>query len=374
VLPALVFNLDWTHGLLTPHNIGGIGMVLGTAVAIDVAVRRPHLFVTPVLFAVAMFFVYTNTKAAMGNLSLASEAASEAKQTKIDRGSQVASQESQLQKRRTAQVQLAGEQAVGVLEAAMRSIEVSDPQRWASTSQCEDVTAKASGAFCARWAEAKAKIEAARKRDEIDQELAKLRNENPGAAGATAQSQVADPYAANMKSLLEEAGYKPTERLIKAENALTRALSYELLAAFIPTCWLILIDMLQHGAAAVAAGVARARSMVRRKPRSEPVQEVKAAARVEAAEAADALDRCLADEFEEAPTGSMRAAEIRPIVHAWFDKKGLPRPKEPDLWSKVGARFKRDANNNRPRYLGLRIKVRQPAASPQLRIVGGSDS
>ena len=95
--------------------------------------------------------------------------------------------------------------------------------------------------------------------------------------------------------------------------------------------------------------------------------EVKA----ERASSADDIDRCIADEFEDAPAGDMRAKEIRPIVLAWFERQGLPPPDEGELWAKMKARFKHDPNNGRPRYLGLRIK--RPA-SPKLRIVSGSEA
>ena len=63
--------------------------------------------------------------------------------------------------------------------------------------------------------------------------------------------QLADAYVANVVSLLKEAGFQPSERLVKAEEALARAFSFELLAALGPTCWLAFVNMMAAGGAAV---------------------------------------------------------------------------------------------------------------------------
>jgi hypothetical protein len=60
----------------------------------------------------------------------------------------------------------------------------------------------------------------------------------------------------------------------------------------------------------------------------------------------------------------MLAKDIRPIVQAWFEKQNIGRPIEKMLWAKMRERFKHDANNGRPRYLGLK-----PRHKPGLRLV-----
>ena len=83
-------------------------------------------------------------------------------------------------------------------------------------------------------------------------------------------------------------------------------------------------------------------------------------------EIADDLDRAIADLFEEAPAGVMAAKQIRPLVAAWFQARGLKLGKadEAKLWPRLGERFKRDPNNGRPRYFGLK-----PCPKPGLRLV-----
>jgi hypothetical protein len=46
--------------------------------------------------------------------------------------------------------------------------------------------------------------------------------------------------------------------LVKAEEAIARAFSFELLAALVPTCWLAFIDIMAAGGAAVSARMRKA--------------------------------------------------------------------------------------------------------------------
>jgi hypothetical protein len=358
--PALLFNVDWTgHGTLQA-NTAAVLMIMGSALFIEGALRLRSWVLTPVCVMAALFLVYVNTKQATRVLSLSSEAASEAKAADIARGSQLGSQRSQWVARREVQVKLAGETTVGALEAQLQALQLSELRAWNATSQCEDVTARASGVFCAKVAEARAKIEAARERDRIDAELAKLPVPQVVAV-AGSEAPVADAYVANMVSLLREAGFRPSERLVKAEEAIARAFSFELLAALGPTCWLAFIDMMAAGGAAVS-------TRMRKAPAPPPSPPRRAEAKPAPAEPADELDRCIADVFEAEPAGVMTAGEIRPHVKAWFEARGLAL-NEAKLWPRMGERFKRDGNNNRPRYFGLKPRVKGP---PKLAVVSAA--
>ena len=156
LLPAVVFNLDWTHGFWTAHNIGGIGMVLGSAVLMHIAVHRPHWFMSPALVLVVLCtMLLANTQTAWRNLSTASEGASEAKSKEITRASHLASQRSQLDERINTQVQLVGWTSVGALEAALARVIASEPKQWSISSQCEAPNGPITGSFCTRVADAK---------------------------------------------------------------------------------------------------------------------------------------------------------------------------------------------------------------------------
>lgn len=354
LIPALLFNVDWTGHGSWQANTTAVIMILGSALFIEGAQRLRSLVLTPVCVLAALFLVYVNTKQATRVLSFSSEAASEAKSADLASASHVASQRSQLLARRDVQVKLAGETTVEVLKAQMQQVQMSDLRAWSATSQCEDVTARASGVFCTKVADAKAKVAAAEERDKIDADIAKL----PAPKVAVGESvPVADPYVANLVALLKEIGFKPSERLVKAEEAMARAFSFELLAALGPTCWLAFVNMMAAGAAAVGRRLPPPKA-----PKPLPASEEKAPQ----PENADDLDRCLANLFEAEPAGVMTAKDIRPLVQAWFERQGLGKPVEKALWAKMRERFKHDPNGGRPRYLGLKVRLKGP---PKLALV-----
>ena len=118
---------------------------------------------------------------------------------------------------------------------------------------------------------------------------------------ANAEASVPDPYIANTRALLKEAGFNPSERLIKAEEAISRALGFELVAALGPTCWLAFVNMIALGGAHVSAVAARMRQTP---PDKFQAPETLAAGPVGLPNGADDYDRAIADLFEEAPAGS----------------------------------------------------------------------
>ena len=355
--PALLFNVDWTGHGSWQANTAAVFMILGSALFIEGALRLRSWVLSPLCIVAALFLVYVNTKQATRVLSLASEAASEAKAAEIAGGSHLASQGSQWVARRAEQAKIAGEATVGTLEAQLQALQLSDLRAWNSTGGCEDVTAKASGIFCAKVAAARAKIEAAKERDKLHAKIAALPVPKTISAPG-AEAPVVDPYVANVVALPKEAGFRPSERLVKAEEAMARALGFELLAALGPTCWLAFTNMLAGGGSPAPARMRKA-SARPEKPAEAPAPGMP--------ENADDHDRCIADCFEDAPGGVMTAKAIRPLVKAWFDGKGL-KLDENKLWPRMRARFKHDPNNNRPRYFGLKPRVKGP---PKLAVVAG---
>jgi hypothetical protein len=128
----------------------------------------------------------------------------------------------------------------------------------------------------------------------------------------------------------------------------------ELVAALGPTCWLAFVNMMALGGAHVSAVAARMRKTP---PDKFQVPETLVAGPVGVPNGADDYDRAIADLFEEAPAGFMKAKDIRPLVRAWFDAKEKSF-KEADLWARLGQKFRRDANNGRPRYIGLKPRTK----------------
>jgi hypothetical protein len=360
--PALLFNVDWSGHGSWQANTAAVFMILGSALFIEGALRLRSWVLSPLCILAALFLVYVNTKQATRVLSLASEAASEEKAASIAGGSHLASQASQWVARRSEQAKIAGEATVGTLEAQLKALQLSDVRAWTATSGCEDVTVKASAAFCARVAAARAKIEAAKERDKLDAKIAALPAPKTIATPG-AETPVVDPYVANIVALLKEAGFRPSERLVKAEEAMARALGFELLAALGPTCWLAFINIMALGVAHLPP---RPRAP---KPAAKPLPTSgERGQALPLPENADDYDRAIADLFEVEPAGVMASKAIRPVVRGWFDARGL-KLDEGKLWARMGERFKRDPNNGRPRYLGLKVRVKGP---PRLAVVSSA--
>lgn len=354
LVPALLFNVDWTGHLGWAHNAAAVGMIVGAALLIHVSLAKLHIVGTPVLMAVALFLVYGNTKQAVRTLSFTSEVASEARETKMAAASQLASQRSRLESRRAAQAQIAGEAAYTTIEAELESIKVAEPQRWRLTKGCDPLEVTKSIEFCTLVAKTKAKLAAAAARDRIDGELRELPSATTGVAEAVPR--VADAYVANVISLLEEIGLKPTERLVAAEEAMSRALGLELLAAFGPACWLIFLDLMA-GASTVARTITTKRTKA-----DEPTITKPAGEQVKA----DAVDRWIADDLEIHEGEFVFAKQLRSTAGFPAHQPGI---NENMIWSRLKKMpgVKHDPNNGRPRYFGIRLRK-----GPILATIGGA--
>jgi hypothetical protein len=86
LLPAMLFNVDWTGHGSWQANTAAVFMICASALFIDGALRLRSWHLTPVCIVAALFLVYVNTKQATRVLSLSGEARSEAKEAEIARG------------------------------------------------------------------------------------------------------------------------------------------------------------------------------------------------------------------------------------------------------------------------------------------------
>ena len=175
--PALLFNVDWTGHGTWQANTAAVFMILGSALFIEGALRLRSWVLTPVCILAAFFLVYVNTKQATRVLSLAGEAAREAKLATLAEGSHLGSQGSQWVAKRKVQVEIAGETTVGTLEAELEVLQLSDLRAWNATSECKDVTVKASAALLRSSCEGQGE-------DRGGQGARRARREDRGAAGA----------------------------------------------------------------------------------------------------------------------------------------------------------------------------------------------
>ena len=156
--------------------------------------------------------------------------------------------------------------------------------------------------------------------------------------------------------MANELGYQPSERLIVAE-ALTRALQLELLAAFGPGCHLFMINLILALGAHVSSVSTRLRNMSKKSKKGDASKP--AAVKAVAPTSADTIDRWMADDLDDG-AGSMKSKEVRALCKAWCDAHKVEMPDENELWARMRARFKHDPNNGRPRYLGVKRRVKGP--------------
>ena len=265
VAPALYWNLDWSPGSSLTANIMAAIMILAGAGIIEGIRHSRSWALSFVGLLTLILLLYSNANTAFKNLAAVGEASSDARRAKMDGGSHLESQVSQLSRQREAQVQLAGEKPVAALEAETRGIQLSDLRRWSATSQCQDVTASQSGDFCRRVTEANAKVAAAKKRDDLDEQIKTL-NGKVEAMGYVPVT--ADAYAENVAAFLGAVtGRKfdaAAKRALTAHYEIVRSIALELMAAVMPAFHLMLIDVLVLSMSGLSGATARFRAAVRR--------------------------------------------------------------------------------------------------------------
>jgi hypothetical protein len=189
------------------------------------------------LLACGLFGCYVNMLVAMKNASIASEDDLNARQTRILAANQASSRSSQSSQRRTALIAIAGEAPSVTYEAQIQEAINRDIRKWDSTSHCADVTAKASGTYCAEIASLQGKKSAAKEREKIDAEPAPVLESPPSE----------DPFADRFPAFAAGFGI-----LIKRENATAhlngvRSIWLEIMAAVGPTVILLIWDIMTAG-------------------------------------------------------------------------------------------------------------------------------
>lgn len=367
LVPAMVFNLDWSGNADMGHNAVALIMILASALFIEVGLKLRSYGWTPVMLVLALLLTYGNTKQAIRNLSLASDHAGDHRKAVMVAASQLSSQIEQLRVRRAEQVKVAGEASVATIKGEVERIKVAGATRWQQTGGCDPDKVTRSREFCSQIAQENIRLSAAIARDKIDEELRELSSASRGAAvsgnAGAAVPTTADPYATNVAAILGLFGYQVSERMIKAEEALVRALTLELVAAFGPSCWAIFMDIIFGvGAAATIAAKKLSNPHVSRPPASQSSSRM-----VAEPSKADPIDRWLADELEPDPNGVMMASDLKASWENWRDAKGVGHEvSDRALWLRLRKQFKHDKNGNRPRYHGVRKR------QPGLRIVSST--
>ena len=235
-----------------------------------------------------LVLVVANTKQAMRNLGLDREATSEAKTKEIRDDSHLASQGSQLSDEIAEQVKLVGWKALGTLEAELETVQTERP--------CEvgGILALQGDRGGKKQATSAPRLRLQRRRSRRPRRATRSRpssNGLPTPTGAVAEVGQMErrarlsrrPTWPTWLSLASAAGYQPNERLIKAEEVLYRAFTFELAAAFGPTAWLAFIAWLRGVGEAAAGIVRKVKTATKGRKETLPVAEVQAKVVVHAA-------------------------------------------------------------------------------------------
>lgn len=385
LLPAIFVNVDWAKGPLDPWNLGAVGSILASALFIEGSRHAKSWLLTPVLLIGGLFLVYTNLQVAFDNATIHSDHSRDDRKQAIIAAKKASSQRSQLSQGRAAAAETAGETPSTAYEADIQQAIARDAKRWAATGECDPLktTAGQSMKYCSDIAALRSKKAQAETRERLDREIGLLDSKTENMPAVTS----ADPFADNIAELLLAFGIHISDDVkaaLPAQKNASRALALELVAAFGPMAWLLLIDALVGGARA-ARTLTPQTPEPRRKPEkpaflassqnvatsqldganSNSVPSVQQP--VPAVPLDDPFHQFVSDDLEDCPGVYMKAAEPWLLWSKWCSARGISPGSQRAFGMKMGAVFAKDQNNNRPRYLN----VRQKRPVPKLVVANG---
>jgi hypothetical protein len=370
--PALYVNPGWLGDASLDWKLVAAAGIVFAAVFID-GVRwvRPW-YAALVVFGIGVFFCYVNTLVAMDNASHASERDTHARKTHNLAAKTASSQSSQSSQKRAALVALAGETPSATYEADIQAAIAKDIGRWNATGQCRDITAKASGTFCAGIATLQGKKTAAVEREKLDEESAK-------APKAKVERSV-DPFADTFPVFAAGFGIKVEKEMARPHITGVRSIQLELIAAFGPMTLLAIMDGVALAGAAMARAPLEPRGLPAPTPAvSEPQQAVPAApevpvptltefrrqakAKAEAEAKVQRLhDMFVADHLEDCNGVSMPTGEPFEMWKRFCAARGVQPGSQKAFTQRLAHNFTHDPNGGRPRFLNVKAKGRPKLA------------
>lgn len=378
LVPALAINVNWVDGVASPWNWAAVGSVVGSAVFVEAARHSRSWGWAPLYVLLAFALFLANTQTAFENASHKSDRRSDHRKSLTVAAETARSQRSQWSHGRTAAATVAGEAAPTTIQSEIDAKVSAEAGRWRASHECDPLEIKSQGTrdFCSEVSTLKAKKAAAERRDELDGKIAKLDEKTETKEEAPTSL---DPFADNVAAFVLMFGVRlsdDTKRAIGAQKDFTRSVTLELIATFGPSAWLLMVQ----GMFAVVARVPAQVPAPERKPEARKgrwfgrkEQEVVAAvpAPVVAPEPPvvaldDPFHKFVAECIEEAAGINLPAGDAFKAWQAWCSKNGVDPGHQKPFGLKMIAKFARDNNNNRPRYLNIRLKQ----ARPSLRVVG----
>ena len=366
MVPALIVNPDWMGHTALGWKLAAVGGIVVAAIFVEAGRHVRPWYYGLMLLLFGLFGTYCNSLVAMKNASHASEGDAHARKTHNLAAKTTSSQSSQSSERRSALVALAGEIPSATCEAQIQAAIAKDIVRWNLTEGCKDISAKASGTFCAGVATLRGKKTAAEKREEIDK-----------AATSAPKVEVEmseDPFADTFPAFARGFGVTvPKEAATPHLNGV-RSIWLELGAGFGPMAVLVLWGL------ATKPQTQRIEPAPPRQPEPAPAvveppevvltpAERRHQARVEAEAKMQRLhDMFVADNLEDCNGVFMLSAEPWEMWKKFCAARGEQPGSQKTFSQRLAANFTHDPNGGRPRFLNVRAKRR----SPKLAVVGGS--
>lgn len=353
LVPALVINVDWAAGLLSPWNLAAAGSILASALFIEAA-RHSRSWVMGSMFVVAsLFLAGVNVQVAFEHAASKSDRRSDDRRSAMKTAQDQSSQRSQWSQGRSEAATIAGETPAGKYEADIQQLISRNSDRWQATGECGPmrITAEQSKAFCASVAELRGRADAARRRDALDTKI----NAAVDRAGGVEVPTTADPYADNVAAFLGIFGMKfddDGKRALSASKDLLRSAGLEIIAAFAPTGWLLMVGAFMSGSSRPRPTEAKAE----RPPRAAPVATPRPVERETPVDMDDPFHAFIAEKMEDATGTRLPAGEPWQCWLVYCADKRLDAGSQKVFGVKMKARFAWESNNNRPRYLNVKIK------------------
>jgi predicted secreted protein len=361
MVPAIIINVDWSGRTPVGWMLASVAGIVLAACFIEGFRIAPKLEMRLFLLVCGLFGCYVNMLVAMKNASTASEDDRNARQTRILAANQASSQSSQSSQRRSALVVIAGETPSVTYAAQIQEAINRDIRKWESTAHCTDVTAKASGTYCAEIASLEGKKSAAEEREKIDAAPTPIVEAPPSE----------DPFADRFPEFAAGFGIA-----IKRENATAhlngvRSMWLEIMAAVGPMVILLICDI-------IGAGISLLPKLEPRQPKAKaetpiliqtpaipiivnPKDERAKGAAERAADLQRRHEAFVADEMEVYSGVSMRSAEPWQMWKRRCTMRGEDAGDQRSFSQRLAKNFQHDHNHGRPRFLNVRAKQRAPA-------------
>lgn len=304
---------------------------------------------------------------------------------------------SQVSQDRKEQAAVAGSATPDAIEADINAAKAADANRWKSTEGCnqEKITAGPSKDFCSGVAKLKAKLAAAKRRDELDAKLTQLKAElaKTPAPGSTdsfvdvvaetlvlasqVRSRPSEKPAANAaEAKAETEANEKTKKLISVLSVWLQAVGVEIVGEFGPTTLLTALGHIigeGHSPQVPVPAKARGAAAKREEKEAAPARPDVTGEPKAASDDAE-IDAFLAACVDFVAGGYVGATPLFESWQEWCERHGIDlqsqgnteKARQMAFSKRIKRRITREPNNGRPRYAGIALRM---ADTPRFKVV-----